>query len=508
MWFQPNSNSRLTSSIILLVNTCLLLFISWLVIKVGLVSSAVAIWIISFVILSWLFLSRWINTINIGYIVILGVILRLIWCFTVYTQPYGDFYGYWLGAEKMLSNIIPFQTKSPLTVIFYGIVTYICNKQIWGIYIANSLLGGLQIWLVYKISANITSDRFSSRMAAILYALYPVAITFSAIVSSEASMMTLLLLAVYLLCKKFCLDYSSDNTNVYGMKNFLLIMLISLCLAGAYLARNTAGLMLGLFILSIPLFSTKRLAGRFLDVLILVLFFFVFMSPQIASNYHYYKKFSLESQHLSGIVLLNGVSRRTSGVIDPEKFKQVLTELGYSNDDLKHSKAAVDAVSQRARQMAINDIMSDKIGFLKFALTDKFRKMWGNENYSFFITYKSKIFDEEKNQIAMKKIDHLSTQYYLALWILALFSILFAYFKKNIMISIMSGYILLTFLLHIFFEVSARYHLPVMPYVCIMASYCFSQGYISELSFKKKWQYIQIFVSNLLRLRKSESATN
>ncbi len=496
MDFQPRN--KLTLSISLLVNICLALFIVWIMGRAGVLSLSfmMAIILLAAVGLTWLFFGGLLNKISIAYIIILAIALRLIWSFSIAPQPCDDFYNYWMTAQKMFYSIAPFQTKSPLTIIFYGIISYISDKQLWAAYIANSLVAGLQVWLIYKISDFITQNELSGKMAAILYAIFPTAVAFSSVISAEVVMVTMVLAAAYFLCRKFYLDSLQDAPN-YKLKNIFLLFIMSLCVAVAYLSRNTAILFLYTIVVGILFFSSKKLKQRILEVIVMLALFFVFISPLIISNYHHYGKPSMVSVHISGLVLLHGVSRETAGRYDPVARDKVLAELGYTNKQMNNPKVIM-ALSKRAGEVAIDNIMSDKLGFIKFAMTNKFDHMWVLENYSKSVMYESKAFkDKSSSQLAMRKIDNISTQYYLGLWMLTLFSILVACIKRNIFISMLACYILFTFALHFFYEAASRYHFPIMPFACIIASYLVAESCVLKNFILKKSEITnRFFIQN------------
>jgi hypothetical protein len=137
-------------------------------------------------------------------------------------------------------------------------------------------------------------------------------------------------------------------------------------------------------------------------------------------------------------------------------------------------------------RLALQRINQDRIGFLGFALTKKFRNMWSSDDYSvnYSINEKNIIATEEKRTKRInsrtarqsKTADyevpgvmpgvefwkHVCNNYYYLILMLSLLgsTLYMGKIKKEEIpfLIIIAGIILMTALLHVFIEVQARYH--------------------------------------------------
>ncbi len=495
------SNGVWSRLILCLANICLMAFIIWLMIRISSAPFYGAACMFSLIMLTWLFFPKVISKLSISNIVLIAIAIRLIWAFIVYTQPVSDFGDYWSMSQKMTVGLNPWQTKAPFVVMFYGAIYQLTGK-LWGVYLINALFGGLQVWLIYRITCMIAPSQLSPRVAALLYALYPTAITFSSVVSSETPMIVMLLIATYLLCIKLRLDSLTSVSN-YNWKNYALIIIIAFCVAAAYLSRNTGIIFLYLPILAIALISGKKWYKRLMEIMLFIFLFLIFISPQIIWNYNQYQKFSISSLPMSGVSLLSGTSRDTYGGSDDRKLREIVAKLGYSMETL-HDSRVVQAVSKYASQEAIDNILQDKLGFFKFGFTHKFNRMWRTDAPNLaWSTASSQVFNHGGNNENRITIWRITDQYYWGLWLLVAFSTIFVFFRGNAMIVLMGGYILLTFLLHFFYEVQPRYHIPIMPFVCIIASYFISRDFaMKKFNFPSILNNSGDFIKNLFKLDK------
>lgn len=402
------------------------------------------------------------------FIVLASVFVRMIWCFLVQTQPISDFLTFWEKAyfvAQGLSSI--FESKAPASILYYSMMRRLVD-EVWLAYVANSALAGLQVWLVYRMVWMLTRNE-RSWVASYLYAFYPGGISFTSVISSEVLMMTFILLTVYFF---FSIMYETDSLVV------LKLILCGLCCGVAYLSRNVSLLYLlimgsVLWMIPKPKFTMSK---RMIMSVLITFSFAVTVFPQVVWNYEKYGMISITSNPWGDIVLLFGTSQATNGTYNKAEVMSLYQEGKRAGESLDHL-----AIMQKAKEEAISRILLEPWRFLHFALGEKFDRMWANDHLLSWSTKESPLFKEGKHRTLFDFLHGVHNAYYFYLWCFALVGVILALRSNHWGMILMTGFILITFVFHLFYEVQPRYHLPVMPFVCILASTCYHSGLLRSV---------------------------
>ncbi|OWY62892.1 hypothetical protein B7486_56000, partial [cyanobacterium TDX16] len=137
----------------------------------------------------------------VRWAIVAGVVARLVVAFVAQTRPESDFLVFWDEAGSLsapdgpgLATVLQ-ATKAPAVVLFYGIARWLVGDGLWFPYLANAVLGGVQVLLVARIARRLTGNPAVPTAAAWVVALLPSLVLHSAVVSSEVLFTTAVLAA-------------------------------------------------------------------------------------------------------------------------------------------------------------------------------------------------------------------------------------------------------------------------------------------------------------------------
>ena len=163
-----------------------------------------------------------------------GVTLRLLYAFLAQVEPWSDFESYVSMAHNIVRGV-PIHTRlAPGYPVFLSGV-YLLQGSIEAVWVANALLGGLGIVLVYGLTEKFWDDRKVAETAAWIAAVFPDFSVYAGVPASENLVIPLVLLVV------LCLVAGQERGRLVWW------VLAGLALGGAFLVR---GMLLGI----LPLF--------------------------------------------------------------------------------------------------------------------------------------------------------------------------------------------------------------------------------------------------------------
>lgn len=391
---------------------------------------------------------------------VIGVGLRLGWALALQPLPRSDYITF-LGHIRrfMESGQYPFESSYPVAMVYYGLLFWIKDGQSM-VWLANSLLGGVQIACVWLLALRLTRQPRAAVLAAFCWALYPAMITFTPVMSSESPSITLMLLATAALVEVLHRSPRPPKTVLAGLG-------IGVLAGMAFYSRSTSLLLLPA--LGMPLLDRTDSPVRLRVVLAacMVFGFGLTLVPQTMWHKQYFGTYNFTTNPQGGLVLWYGTSRESNGRWNQEWQNAMIAEVaedGYIWPDYGAKKEA----SRRAKQLAVASILDDPADFFGFALTDKFDQMWANDNVL--------ASSWEASTRAKTHLEPLYTPIsmglnvaYIALWVLALAGAVFSVARGGAGLGLPYLFIMTFFGFHLFFEVQPRYHLLLMPYVCVVA---------------------------------------
>jgi hypothetical protein len=421
---------------------------------------------------------------RLSIILFVGFVLRFGWGLAYRVRPFSDFEGFFLAAQEFSKgSLAPLGTsKSPITVLWYGVLVRLFGDSLFYVYLFNALLGVLQIWLVYRIVYGLFESEPCAKLGALLIACMPSVFIHGNVVSSETPFATLMLLSLYSISKLYQHAGAMKLRKIwiYGIVFGLLIALL-------HLTRNL-GVLIGICLLIVTLvFRVASGRGKAILAVSSLFVFLAVMLPQVRYNYRHYGVYSINSARWSGLNLLMGTRMTSGGKYNPRE----LSTIKGTAYDLSSKEA-----SDYAFQVAMGRIREDPWKFIKFALTIKYRNMWGKDSsgISYYInSSKQNNEPESRNKVPATHARETRTRdkrkiawlpkalfwarsadaYYYFVLFLALCSTTMLVRSRSetrmAFFSCVAGIIVVTALLHVFIEVELRYHFHCLFLFCILA---------------------------------------
>lgn len=418
-------------------------------------------------------LSIPLQRIRIYHIVIIAFAIRLAWGLVYKVVPFSDFLGFYTKAQNFSHGDYTSLaiSKSPLSVIYYGSAFKIFGDSLVTVYLMNALIGALQVWLVYLIAIRIYSSTTSAKLSSICIALFPSVFINSSIVSSETPFATIMLLLI------FAGFWFIGATRYLKIHHVIVYgILFGILIAMLHETRNI-GVMIGLWVVMVVvLFAAISIKKKVTLLIATSIIFTALLVPQIKYNYDTYGTFSIHSSRWGALNLLMGTNKNYGGKYNWKDIAEVKDRYDLDSEES----------SRYAMRLALQRINQDRIGFLGFAVTKKFRNMWSSDDYSvnYSINEKNILATEDKrtkrinartgkknNTAEYKKPGtmpgtefwkHVCNNYYYLILLLSLLgsTVYVGKIKKEEIpfLILIAGIILLTALIHIFIEVQARYH--------------------------------------------------
>ena len=407
--------------------------------------------------------------VTIVHIIICAVLVRIIWSIIFHPVPVSDFKLFWNSIQNVLEgNGSVFDTKSPATVLFYAVFLKIYN-HLFTAYLVNSVVAGFQIFLIYRITKALSSSTDTSKISAIFYAFYPMGVAFSSVLSSEVVLVTCVLLMTDLAVHKR--DVSTVN-EIFTRKNLFTLMSIGLLMAFGFLGRTVLAVFAAALLLFWLINIEQRIKLKIVEWVLVGTVCLAALTPQIYYNYKVLNKLSVSPNPYGGYVLLFGTSRESNGAYNEKELEIITEETGITDSE---------SLVELARKKALERIKSNPVDFILFALGDKFVRIWGNDYYFWWT-----MNDLEISKRGTLFYVLLLTQiYYYSLWLLFLLGLIYNFRKRMGWELYFVFSVLGLAFLHLFFEAQPRYHLPVMPFVCIVAAMAMAQLYHKAKEFRK-----------------------
>jgi hypothetical protein len=161
----------------------------------------------------------------------------------------------------------------------------------------------------------------------------------------------------------------------------------------------------------------------------------------------------------------NGTTSILTSDIGPWNF-YVGTSKAHAGTYNQEDKALCDSLGLKVMtKMAIDRIMVDPIDYVRFAFSDKVKSLWNTDTYPLYCYIQIVSFDQNKLkqsvfQVISILIDPL---YYICLILFFIYLTYVLINGFNLIDKIFVVSFIPILLLHVFVEVSSRYHNPMMP---------------------------------------------
>ena len=406
-------------------------------------------------------LAKWLDKPRWWHVAALGMALRLAWAFAIQPQPASDYLYYLNEIRQMLATgEYPYESNYPAAMVYYGALLKMVDSQVM-VWVANTLQAGLQIGCIWLITLRLTQQRRAAVLAALSWAVYPAMVTFTSVMSSESPTITLMLAVTAGLLEVLRRPLGQARFVFAGVG-------LGLLFGAAFYCRNTALLFippLGLLLLLRR--DTPPAQPKLVLAACLVFGFGLTLVPQALWHMEHYGTPNFTTNPQGGLVFWYGTSRESNGRWNKDWQNGMIAEVakdGYIWPDYGAKKEA----SRRAKSRAINNILQDPMDFLGFALTSKFDQMWANDNL-LASTWEASEKVKGRYDKIYAALSALFNVGYVTLWLFALAGCAYCIAQGVGGLAFVHLFVLIFFGFHLFFEVQPRYHLLLMPFVCMLS---------------------------------------
>ena len=391
----------------------------------------------------------------------------ILWGVLLDSVPVSDYLTYHNHAARLSSGEFSelFKTKSPPTVGYYAIFHWILGSGYATNYIASAMAWTGGAAFIYKAFRPFVDDDRKAKFICFGLALCPAFVVFSPVISSES---------VYFLLSAVCAWLISRH--VIGSGPFpYLYMAVGLVTAALFLTRTNGALaiVVCLFIIGVgraafppkverivPVsVSDSRRSRQPLALCAIVVASFIsvwFTHAQLSSLSGY--GFKVTASPRGSVYLLFGTNIHSDG-----RYNIADLELaGYMGEN----KLPRAEASARAWKIAMERITSDPVRFVRFALTDKVRQLWGRE----YDLYSGAVGGEERKAELKPRVQPLALGGLDGVYRLTFLLFLILLIREIHRPSHVLALGVIAFLLslpHVLVEVRPRYHLAMTPFIIV-----------------------------------------
>lgn len=403
----------------------------------------------------------------IALLVIIALIPRLLWVYSVQTQPFSDFlhlHNYGINASQgNFKGFVDFYAVFPFKIGFGMVLAGLYSVFGSNLMVAklfNVVLSAILVVLIYAGGRMLYSEK-AGRIAALLIALWPAQIMYTSVIASE-HLFLVLFTASALLILKFLKKYTYKNYEI-GNGNLILIG-IGFLTACAQMVRPMAMLLLPVFAVFVLIYKKYRArtinsVGLSIKSIALVFIFYfgviniINIPVQMASGVDITKSDG-------GFNLMIGTNTKYNGTFNKDDFEII----EKNNFDF-------DKVHKEAKQIAISRLKGDP-NELWNLVKKKYEILWGNENYGYYWSIVAS--QDSKAERIIKSHPRafygLAQAFYVLIILMAICACFYTLREKRydaLILLMIFGGILVSYTL---LEVQARYHMPVIPILILFGS--------------------------------------
>jgi 4-amino-4-deoxy-L-arabinose transferase-like glycosyltransferase len=383
------------------------------------------------------------SRLKIKHVIGLAILLRIIWAYFVPIVPVSDSFLYDAFAKSIASGNGYAFPEGNLTVYWpvgtsaiYALLYKCFGFSYLPILIFNIMIGVSIVWLTYAICLRYLNQS-TAILSALLVALWPILIEFTTILASELVFIFLILSALY----------AWDSKNIQPI---LRAMIWGALICAATYVRPTA-LALIVLLPILELFAKGTLRQSFLSLSIAVITAAILFTPWVYRNHNVFGEYVLVSANGGANLWMGNHAGSTGGYAE-------LPDLAFDNEverDKHFKKEAIDFITH-------NPVDYLKLAFKRAIITYKAETIGIVWNGAF----------EKLNETTLLTMKIVSTLYW---WLMLLLTSIGIYqiLKKrelNIfhMLMVVPGFF---FAFPILTVAQDRYHLPINPFMAMIAGY-------------------------------------
>lgn len=340
------------------------------------------------------------------------------------------------GGGEFVDSNNEWSTKAPLWPFVLSVVFRTFGHGLLIAHLLNCLLGALIIYLGFKLSWELTGDRFTGLLTAALLALYPGLVIYSDVLQTETLYIVFVLLAFLYLAR---LQHTPDVYNAVLLGVF------------AVAATLTRAVYFGFFILMLLVAGwmyRDRFRNYGLKLLISASVWALLLTPWTVRNYHVHQAFVPVSSW-GGISLLLGNNPYSTGTWSSKPgFESWFTAKAVENG-IDLSQSTEIQRSTLGRKLAIEFISSDPLGAAKLAIK------------KFYMHWIYPITDSDSDRM----LQAIAVAGDIVLYSLAGIGFI-ATSQRKTFVPIFAAIVFFT-LVQVVMHCEARYRLPIMPLIAI-----------------------------------------
>ena len=382
------------------------------------------------------------------------------------SQPVSDFLGFHRRAAAVAGGDLGqlLDTKSPPTVAYYAVFQALFGSSYAANYVAGAFAWSAGALLIYKAALRWVIDERHARFVCACVALYPSFVVFAVVPSSETIVFLLTGTGAWLL---------SRAIGSSGGRKTGIAALLGLTVGVLYLARmNSLILLFPCMVLLVLANSDQGVRApwqAFGTTLPLV----ALAASVAAVTVAFGLVFALEKGDFRAspsskgeVLLLFGTNTETQGGFNREDV--VLAGYDSADPDVR------DAAPTTARRMAFERVTGDLPRFAVFASTTKIERLWGTERPLNSYSIGDPEDREQVNYYLRGAAIFAGDSAYRVVSLLFLCFLVFQIRRPTVAV-VLSGVVLLFAAPHIFIEVQARYHVPMIPFMIAGAAIALGQ---------------------------------
>ena len=292
---------------------------------------------------------------------------QLVWGAVIDPQPFEELGTLWTQARELAAQTnvdLLYKVASPSAVGLYAVLILVFGDSFEVLRAAVAALWTAQVWFIWRIANEVAELRRHALAAAAVIGLAPSTIVFASLPSADAVFALFASAALYVMLS-------------HRRRGLLESAALSgVLLAAAFLARPVAlAYLLGVVtILGFAAYHSTALRPRIRlvgAVLTCIAGFAAAVAPQALLNYHNEGRFSIAPAPSLGYQLLLGTNRESRGRYNDKDIERA----GFD----RPAEIPFEEADRTARQIALERIADDPLGFAVFAATDKMRELWGGE---------------------------------------------------------------------------------------------------------------------------------
>jgi hypothetical protein len=387
-----------------------------------------------------------------------GLLVRLVWALYSGAYQTSDFFGYQREAYLLLHGAPLLNPLKPHGAAFlyatcYGLIRF-GNV---GAHLIVALVSASQIGLLYVILSRTARDRSVGRIGALILAVWPEHILYCNLLSSEVPF-TALVLCSYMFYVLSLEGEGGRRLAFLGLSGFLL--------GWAHWVRPLGPILL-IAPLLVEIFGRKpkrRFSGARMPVLIVA--FLLPLAVLCRLNLRLIGVASPNPAQMSGWSLLLGTGVRHGGQWNLEDRKLLMREAANLKPVPDENRAV--SVNRLAWELALRRIASNPGAFVRMVLTQKLWQLWPSAGYLGW-SLDTSVFKARQDTISF-----FADNFHRLVIFLATVLIFIGMNSASGSFNIIHGFLWAAVAatgLHVFFEMSPRYHHPFIPLFPLILAY-------------------------------------